>query len=224
MSEEKEKEQPKFGPLAPLEFGSANFVLKDQSMAPSKYDRLAYGNRSQVLIIGLVDYGNKIRAIRALLNSSQGRVTIECNGGRTCKPSEVNGYPGPRNPGRLTAGNDGYRLYVNKLDYGLVHALFVSKEEGFMPVMTPEALWEELNDTRFTTPIIREWVPHLETKLRAKSLLEEAWCFRCNAGWLSATSAQLDQIVSAGLQTGEIAIPEPAGMQPIDVPQIECGV
>jgi hypothetical protein len=222
MSEE--KEQPKFGPLAPLEFGQANFLLKDQQMAPSKYDRLAYGNRSQVLIIGLVDYGNKIRAIRALLNSSQGRVTIECSGGRTCKPSEVTHYPGPRNPGRLVAGNEGYRLYVNKLEFGLVHALFVSKEEGFMPVMTPEALWEELNDTRFTTPLIREWVPYLETKLRAKSLLEEAWCFRCNAGWLSATSAQLDQIVSEGLQTGEIAIPEPAGMQPIDVPQLECAV
>jgi hypothetical protein len=218
MSED--ETQPTGGPRAPLEFGSADFLLKEQSMAPSRYDRLAYGTRSQVLILGLVDYGNKIRAIRALLNSAAGRVTIECTGGKARKPSDADWY-GPRSPGRLTAGNDGYKLYVHKLEYGLVHALFVSKEPGFLPILTPEALWEELNDTRFTTPILREWMPYLEARLREKSLLEEAWCFRCNAGWLSASSHNLDQIVSEGLQTGQISIPEPPGNIP---PQIESSV
>ncbi len=192
---------------------------------PSRYDRLAYGNRGQILLIGVVDYANKIRAMRAMLNSAAQKLTIECTGGRVRRLSDHDYYYdySGRNPGRLSPTQTGYRIYVNKLEYGLCHALFISKEPGFMTTITPEALWEELNDTRFTTPILREWMPYLETKLRKKSLLEEAWCFRCNAGFITASSEHLDTIVSEGLQTGEISIPEPPTIQPLDIPlQLEC--
>jgi hypothetical protein len=210
------------GVLAPLSFGDVRLCLKDSAPLYSKYDRLAYGNRSQVLLIGLVDYGNKIRAIRALLNSAAGKLMLECSGGRTSKKSDSYYYP--RNPGRLMAGSDGYRMYINKLEYGLIHALFVSKEPGFMTIVNPDSLWEELNDTRFTTPVLREWMPYLEERLRKKSLLEDAWCFRCECGFITAMSPHLDQIVSEGLQTGKIIIPEPPA-PPIDTtPQLESSL
>ena len=213
MSETEEK-----GTKAPLSFGDASFCLKDQPSMPSRYDRLAYGNRGQILLIGVVDYANKIRAMRAMLNSAAQKLTIECTGVRATQLTNEYGYYGGRNPGRLSAGQSGYRIYVNKLEYGLCHALFASKEPGFMTTITPEALWEELNDTRFTTPILREWMPYLEKKLRKKSLLEEAWCFRCNAGFITASSEHLDTIVSEGLQTGEIAIPELPSVLPLAIP------
>jgi len=74
-------------------------------------------------------------------------------------------------------------------------------------VVTEESLWQELNTTRFTTPILRKWMPYIETKLRECNRLEDAHVFSCRCGILSATTKKLDEIVIAGLRDGSITIP-----------------
>jgi hypothetical protein len=76
-----------------------------------------------------------------------------------------------------------------------------------MMVVTDESLWQELNTTRFTTPILREWIPFIDRKLRECNRLENAHVFNCQCGILSATTAKLDAIVIDGLKSGKISIP-----------------
>jgi len=98
-------------------------------------------------------------------------------------------------------------VYSHKLGYGLAHAVFVTKSPGFMMIVTEESLWQELNTTRFTTPILREWIPFIDRKLREISRLENAHVYGCQCGILSATTSKLDEIVIEGLSKGKISIP-----------------
>lgn len=90
----------------------------------------------------------------------------------------------------------------------MAHALFVTKAQGFMMVVTADSLWRELNTTRFTTPLLKEWVPYIEKRLRTDNLLEEAHVFNCTCGILSATTSKLDEIVTDGLKKRHITIPD----------------
>ena len=112
-----------------------------------------------------------------------------------------------RNPGRVIPTPEGYQVFTHKLGYGLAHALFLTRMPGFMKVVTEESLWQELNDVRFTTPILRAWMPYIEERLRADDLLEDAHVYRCQCGVLSATTKRLDEIVTRGLAEGHIVIP-----------------
>lgn len=81
----------------------------------------------------------------------------------------------------------------------MAHAVFVSKRPGFLPVGTPTRIWKELMDNRFTTPMLRGWMPYIVEQLRAKDLLRDAWCYRCQSVLLTATTEDLDQIVTEGV-------------------------
>lgn len=83
----------------------------------------------------------------------------------------------------------------------------MTKAPGFMMVVTEEMLWRELNSPRFTTPILRAWVPYLEAELRACNRLEDAHVFNCKCGILAVTTPKLDEIVIDGLSKGKILIP-----------------
>ena len=83
-----------------------------------------------------------------------------------------------------------------------------------MKIVSDETIWQELTDTRFTTPILREWVPYIAREMRSREILEEAHCFNCNCGYMSATTQSLDEIVSEGLKAGEIHIPSPPQPDP----------
>ncbi len=98
------------------------------------------------------------------------------------------------------------------MGYGLAHALFLTRMPGFMKVVTPESLWQELKSVRFTTPLLKEWVPYIEERLRADELLEDAHVFNCHCGVLSALTTHLDEIVSEGIQQRQILIPGPASL------------
>ena len=106
------------------------------------------------------------------------------------------------------------------LGYGMIHALFLTRMPGFMKVVTPESLWQELNKERFTTPIIRPWMPYIETKLREQDYLEDAHVFACNCGVLSALRKPLDEIVCEGIKSGELLIPESYAETATAIPQM----
>jgi hypothetical protein len=185
-------------------FGDLEFSGRDVATPSFPFDRLAISGRGELLLVSLVAPAMNVKQIRAILN---GGAKVICNAGgvKVNQPSREDWYA--HAPGRLTPSADGYSCHVHRLDYGLCHALYVTKMPGVMRVVTEEALWQELNDTRFTTPLLREWVPYIGEELRSAELLEEAHVFNCTCGVLSAQTKHLDEIVSEGLRSGAIRIP-----------------
>jgi hypothetical protein len=185
-------------------FGDIEIVGKDVAVPAKPFDRLAVSGRGELLLMSVVAETQTIKQIRAVLHGGA-KVKITAGGVRIKQPSATPYHA--RQPGNLWPSADGYVTLIHKLDYGQAHALFITKAPGFIKVVTDETIWQELTDTRFTTPILREWVPYIAREMRAREILEEAHCFHCNCGYMSATTQSLDEIVSEGLKAGEIHIP-----------------
>lgn len=192
-----DEEQPKFGDV--------EFQGKDFSTPAVKFDKLAISGRGELLLISLVADTQRVKQIRAILCGGA-KATIQAGGIKVNQPGKEHWYA--HSPGRLFPTEDGYQVFTHKLGYGMAHALFVTRMPGFMKVVSEESLWQELKSTRFTTPILREWMGHIEERLRDEERLEDAHVFNCRCGILSATTQKLDEIVSEGLQQLMILIPQ----------------
>jgi hypothetical protein len=200
-------------------FGHIEFVGKDISVAAQRFDRIAHTGRGELLVLSLVAEQHNVKRIRAILLGGA-KAQITASGVRTKQNSAEDWRAST--PGRMLATPDGYQVFTHKLGFGLIHALFMTRMPGFMKVVTPESLWQELKKERFTTPIIKEWMPYIEGKLREGELLEDAHVFNCNCGVLSAVTKQLDAIVCEGIQLGQLHMPVPgaAYTQPEKTPAL----
>lgn len=190
--------------MSERKWGHLEMTGKDIAVAPTPFDRLALSGRGELLMVSLVAATQTIKQIAAILRGGA-RVKILAGGVRVKQPSQDVYYA--HQPGNMFASSDGYTVYTHKLDFGQAHALMITKAPGFMRVVTDETIWQELNDDRFTTPVLREWVPYIAQQMRGREILEEAHCFNCNCGYMSATTTSLDEIVSEGLRSGAIYIP-----------------
>lgn len=170
------------------------------------FDKIAIGGRSEMLLLSVFTQGQRAKAIRAMLSGGAGRISIEATGVYLKKSAEefLSKSIGSV---RISPSEDGYYSFIEKRDYGLCHVLFISYKIGFMPVVDDTAIWKELKSDRFTTPILREWMPHIQKQLMDRSLLRMCWQHRCQCAVIDATSDQLDDIVSSGLKTRKIEIP-----------------
>jgi hypothetical protein len=193
----------------PIKYGSIEFQGREFSTPGFAFDRIATSGRGELMLVSLVAPTQNIKQIRAILNGGAKAVCM-AGGVKVKRPSDEEWYS--HQPGRLTPAADGYATYTHKLGYGQAHALFVARTPGFLKVVTPETLWQQLNDTRFTTPLLREWMPYIERSLREEDLLEEAHVYHCNCGILSAQTRHLDEIVTRGIRDRHILIPEPAAV------------
>jgi hypothetical protein len=189
------------------DFGNIEFIGKDIAVPAQRFDKIAHTGRGELLMLSVVTEVHNFKRMRAILVGGA-KAQITASGVRTKQPKAENWRASQ--PGRLTATPDGYQTYTHKFGFGLMHALFLTRMPGFMRVVTPESLWQELKKERFTTPLIREWMPYVEEKLREEELLEDAHVFNCHCGVLSALTQQLDAIVCGGIQTRRIFIPPPA--------------
>jgi hypothetical protein len=196
-------------------FGSISFSAGKESIAAVKYDRIAVDSHGKLMLVSLVADGVRIKAIRAMLSGTVGKAHANASGGMIRRPTDPQWRYG-EHPGRLEPTEGGYNTWVHKLDYGQYHVLFITRQPGFMPVVNDEAIWRELNADRFTTPILKEWMPWIDKKLRGKGVLEDARSFNAHCGILGAVVADLDEIVSSGLKDGHISIPglEAASSEP----------
>jgi hypothetical protein len=102
----------------------------------------------------------------------------------------------------------GYRVHRHNLGYGTWHCVLAARRDGFLPCISDAALWAALTSNRFTTPLLRDWMPWVRQTLVARRLLKDCDCAGCTAGLLSATSEDLDAVVSAGLKQGQLTIPK----------------
>jgi hypothetical protein len=185
-------------------FGVIELIGKDIAVPSTTFDRLAVTGRGELLLVSVVCPTQTVKQIRAVLHAG-GRTKIIAGGVKIKQPSQTDYYA--HTPGNLHPSADGYVTHVHKLDYGMAHALIMTKAPGFMKIVTDETIWQELTDTRFTTPVLRDWVPYINERMRYLEILEEAHCFNCNCGYMSATTQQLDDIVTEGLRSGAIRIP-----------------
>jgi hypothetical protein len=171
-------------------------------------DRMAVDQHCISYLLGCVAPAMNLKALRAALNSGGDiPVSIELPDStlRVERPEQANGavlrqaHP---------EGEFGYSTKAAHLGHGRHHALFLSRSPGFLPVGDPESLWRELSSTRYTTPILRNWVPTLSEQLKKEGLLEPLYVtegLTCHR--LLATTADLDRIVSESITLGRISIP-----------------
>jgi hypothetical protein len=168
----------------------------------AKFDRVAL-HQNRLLFISLVAFSPDVKAFRAGLAAgleTPMRITnvTLTNGDESIEPG--NAWPS-------TAG---YRVDSHRLGFGSVHAIFTCRQPGFLLDGSDDALWRELKDDRFTTPLLRSWIPRIRKELETENLLVRCDTFDCNCCVLTATSADLDSIVESGLKNGSISIHEEA--------------
>jgi hypothetical protein len=155
----------------------------------------------EILLLSVVGSETGVKALTAGLRSST----------RDQKRIEYTVHLGGMNEANLTKCPDGYRVYRTKLNYDLWHVLYLARREGFMPVVSDETLWQHLQGHRFTTPLLREWIPSLCEEMRKRGILAQLTQSGCEAGLLLADSDTLDQLVGKGLKKGQLAISRQTG-------------
>jgi hypothetical protein len=196
--------------------GNISFSGKDIAMSAVSFNRIAFG-QNKLYMVSLVAETQRVKAIRSILNGGA-KVIIEASGVDAKRPGHQNW--GSTSIGRLYATEEGYNCWVNKLEYGLAHAILITRMPGFMRIVSDQTLWDELNDVRFTTPILREWLPYIEHQLRLFGILEDATAFGAVCGVLNLQTPQLDDIVTTGIRRGHL---EFTGKEPIPFSRFRIG-
>ena len=164
----------------------------------ARFDKVAL-HQDKLVFISLVAFSQDVKALRAALAAGLAspmrlkNVTLSKDGEST--------VPDPVWPSLAS-----YRLDAHRLGFGSNHALFTCRQQGFLPNDSDDALWQELKQERFTTPLLRGWLPHVRKELELKSLLFRCHTLDCTCCILTATSADLDSIVEFGLKNSLIKI------------------
>ena len=168
----------------------------------ARFDKVAV-HQDKLVFISLVAFSQDVKALRAALAAGLAspmwlkHVTLSKDGDSKV-PESVSPSPG------------GYQIDAHRLGFGSIHALFVCRQQGFLPNDSDDALWQELKQERFTTPLLRGWLAYVRKELELKSLLTRCHTLDCTCCILTATSAELDSIVEFGLKHGLISIHEGA--------------
>lgn len=102
----------------------------------------------------------------------------------------------------------GYVQHRHHLGYGTWHYVLVAKRPGFLPCISEDALWREVQTERFTVPVLRAWMPWLKRRLLHVGLLDPCDTVACEAGVLLASDKELEEVVGDGLREGKATIPE----------------
>jgi hypothetical protein len=188
------------------EFGTVKFQSKDELVPNVKVDKLAHDGQT-LEMISIVASGMEVKAARAMLHSPKGsKPFCSFEGIVTVRPSLSADAWRHKRPESLFPSEEGYKTYIHKLEYGLVHATLISKDKAFLRTMCPETIWLKLKSDEFTTPILRSWMPYITKALITKNLLRECRCYRLHSGVLTLSSdKQLDEIVSEGIQSGQLS-------------------
>jgi hypothetical protein len=124
---------------------------------------------------------------------------------------QVEGKEQPERQPTANCHAGGYMINAVRLGRDMLHVTAVARSTGLIMNDTEEALWQELKEPRFETPLLRSWVPHIRKRLIAAEMLEPCYCHDCSLWTLACRTKDLDEIVVDGLRSGELKIqPEAA--------------
>jgi hypothetical protein len=168
----------------------------------AQFDKVAVHD-DRLVFISLVAFSQDVKALRAAISAGlespmRLRNVTLMRDDEAMVPDAVRTAPG------------GYLLDSHRLGFGSVHALFTCRQDGFLPNDSDDALWQELKQERFTTPLLRGWLPYIRKQLELSEWLSRCYTFDCTCSVLTATSADLDAIVEYGLKNGLIVIEDEA--------------
>jgi hypothetical protein len=93
-----------------------------------------------------------------------------------------------------------YSAAVTKLAPGVIHLVALAKIPGLMPNMSDDHLWAELSGPRYTTPLLRTWIPRLKESMVGGGEIVVAKGFMATVGVLKTESEALDELVSQGVR------------------------
>jgi hypothetical protein len=82
----------------------------------------------------------------------------------------------------------------------VTHLVALAKIPGPMPNMSDGHLWAELSGPRYTTPLLRAWIPWLKTAMRDGGGIVVADGFAATVGVLKTEPEALGEIVSQGVR------------------------
>ena len=177
-------------------YGSARKGRTCKSRFRVRCDAIALHDQ-EILLLSVIGSETGVKALTAGLRSSDSDQ----------KRIEYSVQFGTLNERRLTKSPSGYRVHRTKLAYGLWHVLCLAKRDGFLPIVNDETVWQMLQGHRFTTPLLREWIPWLSKTLRKKKAIVELMQVGCRAGLMLADGNRLDRVVSEGLRKKHLVIP-----------------
>jgi hypothetical protein len=156
-------------------------------------------HENRLVFISLVAFSQNIKALRAGLASGLSSPMRLSNATLTKDGEELV-------PVNVWPSQHSYQIASHRLGFGSIHALLTCRQPGFLPNDSDDALWQELKQERFTTPLLRGWLPHIRKELELNNRLSRCHTLDCTCCVLTATSADLDAMVESGLKNGAISI------------------
>ena len=99
-----------------------------------------------------------------------------------------------------------YKTSVSTLAPGTAHLVVRAAIPGLLAENSEAALWRELTSDRYTTPLLRHWVPRISEWLTEEKLLVSSRGHNNQAAILEADTEDLDNIVSEGVTSGELTL------------------
>lgn len=187
-------------------FGSIKFEGKGCDWEPQRVDRIAVDDDGYLLFVSMVADFGIIKGVRGALNTDT-KVGMTIDDIEVARPSRPDLT---RQFSHVNRRGLGYHGDIFKIGLNMAHAFFWSKDWGLLLGTSDDHLWAALRDVRFTTPLLREWVPYVKSQLLIKGMLKEAYCWNCECGVLDLLTPGLDNIVSEGVRSRALPIPENA--------------
>lgn len=189
MQEMQKPTLPDVGQFCFEVYGSGRGSRRRSSRFRLRCDAIGFHD-DQMLLLSVVGPETSVKALTAGLRSSA----------QDQRRIEYTVHVGDINRTNLARCPAGYRIYRTKMGYDLWHVLCLAQREGFMPVMTEQTVWQLLQNDKFTTPLLREWVPWLYKKMKERANVIPLTQHGCQAGLLLTDNATLDELVSEGIK------------------------
>lgn len=146
-----------------------------------------YTNYGQLKLLSAVGPKSSVTGVGAMLRSGKCTAVLD---GTHCTP-----------------GDQGWRCHTHLLHRDCWHLLAVSKDDHLLVSNTQEHLWAMLRSDRFTTPILKDWMPALHEKLIEKKVIVPLAGFNHNAAVAHFEDELLDTLVADGVKRKVFLIP-----------------
>lgn len=97
-----------------------------------------------------------------------------------------------------------YNAAIARLASGVIHLVALARLPGLMPNMSGDHLWTELSGPRYTTPLLRSWIPWLKQAMTEGDGIVVAEGLASQVGVLNTEPGDLDALVMQGVKEGHL--------------------
>ena len=99
-----------------------------------------------------------------------------------------------------------YSAAVTKLAPGVIHLVALARIPGLVPDVSEDHLWVELTSPRYTTPLLRSWIPWLKGVMAQGGGIIIGDGFASAVGVLRTEPDELDALVTLGVKEGHLRL------------------